>query len=65
VRLYANICIGGLRKTKENLSRDSGSSDRDFNPGPPKYKVGVLPTVLWSSVEEDGEEEDDKERKGN
>jgi hypothetical protein len=30
--------------TEENLSQDSQSLDPDLNPGPPKYKAGMLTT---------------------
>jgi hypothetical protein len=49
-RNYRNICLDVLRKTTRNLSQDSQSSGRYFNPQAPTYKTGVLTTQPRRSV---------------
>jgi hypothetical protein len=49
-RYYSGIRLEGLRGTTKNLSQDSKSLDRDLNPGPPEYQVGVLTTRPRGSV---------------
>jgi hypothetical protein len=44
LRYYPGIHLKGLTKTTRNLSQDSLSPVRDFNPGPPEYESGVLTT---------------------
>jgi hypothetical protein len=41
---YAVICLKGLRKNTENLSRDIRSSGRYLYPEPPEREAGVLST---------------------
>jgi hypothetical protein len=43
-RYYPGICLEGLRKGTKSLSQDSRSPGRDFKPGFPKYKAGMLTT---------------------
>jgi hypothetical protein len=47
---YPGICLDRLSKTTKILSQDSRSPGRDFNPGPPEYKVGALTTRSRLSV---------------
>jgi hypothetical protein len=49
LRYYPSICLGS-EKTHENLSQDSQSPGRDFNPGPPEYEAGVLTARTRRSV---------------
>jgi hypothetical protein len=42
---YPCNCLDGMRKTTMNLCQDCWSLDQDLNPGPPKYKAGVL--TVW------------------
>jgi hypothetical protein len=39
---YTGTCLKGLRKHNENSSRNSGSPDRDLNPGHPEQEEGIL-----------------------
>jgi hypothetical protein len=50
LRYYPGIRLARLRKTTINLSQDIRSPGRKFNPGPPKYEVGVLTTRPRRSV---------------
>jgi hypothetical protein len=45
LRYYPSICHEGLRKATKNLSLDSRSLGRDFNPGLPEREAGVL--ITW------------------
>jgi hypothetical protein len=49
LRYYPGIRLEILRKTMKNLSQDSRSPSRNFNPGPPEYE-GVLSTRPRRSV---------------
>jgi hypothetical protein len=40
--VQARHLTGGTEKNHENLSNDSPSPGRDFNPGSPEYEAGVL-----------------------
>jgi hypothetical protein len=42
LKYYSGICLEELKKTTKDLSQDSRSPDRDFNPGPPEYEAGML-----------------------
>jgi hypothetical protein len=42
LRYYPDFCLEGLRKTTKKLSKDSRSSGRNLNQGPPKYEPGLL-----------------------
>jgi hypothetical protein len=42
LRYHPVIPLERLRKTTENLSQESRSPGRDFNPGLPEYQTGVL-----------------------
>jgi hypothetical protein len=44
------ICLELLGKTTINLSQDSRSPGRYFNPGPPEYEAGLLTTRPLCSV---------------
>jgi hypothetical protein len=46
LRHYLYICMGWLKKTTKNLSRDGRSPGRDLNPSPPEYETGVLDTEV-------------------
>jgi hypothetical protein len=37
LRYYPSTCLEELRNAIKNLSQDSRSLGRDFNPGPPEY----------------------------
>lgn len=39
-----DISLEGLRRITNSLTRDSGSTDQDFNPWPSKCEVGVIPS---------------------
>jgi hypothetical protein len=41
---------GETEENHENLGQNSMSLNRDVNPGPPKYKEGVLTTLLLGIV---------------
>jgi hypothetical protein len=45
----SSICLQELCKTTKNFSQDS--RDRDLNPGPPEYVVGVLTARSQLSVD--------------
>jgi hypothetical protein len=47
---YSGIRPEELWKTTTNLSQNSLSPGRDFNPGPPEYEAGVLTTRPRRSV---------------
>jgi hypothetical protein len=42
LRYYPRIFPEGVRKAMKNLSQDSRSAGKDFNPGPTEYEAGVL-----------------------
>jgi hypothetical protein len=42
---YPGICLEGLRKTRDTLSKDTHSPGRDMYPVHPEYNVRVL-TIL-------------------
>jgi hypothetical protein len=42
---YPGICMGRLRKTNKNLSKDGLSPDRDLNSRPREYETGMLSLV--------------------
>jgi hypothetical protein len=44
LRYDLRICVEGLRKTAENITQDSWSLDKDFNPKISKYEAGMLTT---------------------
>jgi hypothetical protein len=50
VRYYPGTGLEGLRKITKNLSHDSRSPGRVFNPRPPEYEAGVLTTRPRRSV---------------
>jgi hypothetical protein len=50
LKYYFSICIERLRKTSEHLGWGSWSLGGNSNPGPPKYKTGLLITALQLSV---------------
>jgi hypothetical protein len=53
LRYYPSISLKELRRTTKNLSHDSRSRDRDFNPVPPECEAGILtslPRRLVSTV---------------
>jgi hypothetical protein len=41
-RYYPDICLEGLRKTKEKLNQDSRSPGRYLYTGPSEYEAGVV-----------------------
>jgi hypothetical protein len=50
VRHYPSIRLDRLRKFAKNLSQDSQSAARNFNPRTPEYEAGMLTTRLRHSV---------------
>jgi hypothetical protein len=50
LRYYPGICLEGLRKTTEDLSKYIWSLGQDFNPGPPEYEAGELTAQPQCSV---------------
>jgi hypothetical protein len=45
IQLLPRHLPGGTGENHENLSNNSRSPVRDFNPGPPEYETGVLSTA--------------------
>jgi hypothetical protein len=50
LRYYPNICSEAPMKTMKNLGQDSRSLGWNFNPGPSKYKAGMLTNQSWHLV---------------
>lgn len=50
LRNYRDIYLEGLRKATKEVSQDSRSPGQNFKPGPPKYEVGELTSLLRRSV---------------
>jgi hypothetical protein len=66
LRYYTGIRLEGLKKTTKPLRQDSRSPGRDLNPGPLKYKAGVLTarprrSVQWYEENQKGEPNWDSE----